>query len=169
MRYVYPCEIHAEDGGGFWVTFPDVQGALTGGNTVQEALANAEDALVAALGAYFKLGEEVPLPGPPSAGHYAIPFHPVAAAKIALHRAMRERALSNVALGRKLGISETSVRRLLDPDHRSHIGSVETALRALGRILVIEDVAASAVGPEGHFDNPRRELERTAVGTGGPG
>ena len=55
---------------------------------------------------------------------------------------MRNQGLTNVALGERLGISEAAVRKLLDPDHRSHISTVERALRALGRSLVVEDRAA---------------------------
>ena len=39
-------------------------------------------------------------------------------------------------LARKLGVTETIVRRLLDLDHRSHIGQVELALEQLEYRLV---------------------------------
>ena len=142
MRYVYPCILHPEDGGGFSVSFPDVEGANTGGATRQEALYMAEDALVAGLGAYHRLRKDIPLPSPVSEGQEAIRLEPVAAAKVALGTAMRKRGLSNVALGEKLGISESAVRKLLNPDHRSHISTVERALRMVGRYLVVEDTAA---------------------------
>jgi hypothetical protein len=41
--------------------------------------------------------------------------------------------VSNVVLGKRLGLDEKAVRRLRDPLYRSHIGGVETALRTLGR------------------------------------
>ena len=63
-------------------------------------------------------------------------------AKLALYEAMRTAAVTHTALGRRLGISEGAVRRLVDLDHRSHIGHVETALAALGRHLVVEVKAA---------------------------
>ena len=55
---------------------------------------------------------------------------------------MRERGLSNAALARQLGTVEGAVRRLIDLDHRSHIGQVETALHALGQRLVVVTRAA---------------------------
>ena len=139
MRYVYPCVLHPEEDGGFSVSFPDVEGANTGGATREEALRMAEDALVAALGAYHYLRREIPLPSPVQKGQEAIPLQPVAAAKVALATAMRNQGLTNVALSERLGISEASVRKLVNPDHRSHISIVERALRAVGRSLVIED------------------------------
>jgi hypothetical protein len=36
-----------------------------------------------------------------------------------------------------MGVRETQVRRMLDLDHRSHIGSIEQALKLLGYQLVI--------------------------------
>ena len=99
----------------------------------------AEDALVAALGAYYSLGEDIPLPGPVGEGQEPVPLRPVAAAKVALIVAMRERGLSKVALAKWLGVSEAAVRKLCNPDHRSHISTVERALHAVGRGLIIED------------------------------
>ena len=64
------------------------------------------------------------------------------AAKIALYRAMRARELSNTTLAEQLGTAEGTVRRLLDLDHRSHIGQVEAALQALGQRLVVVTQAA---------------------------
>jgi antitoxin HicB len=65
------------------------------------------------------------------------------AAKLALHDAMIAGNLSNIELGRRLGLDEKAVRRLRDPLHRSHVGQVEAALRELGRRveLLVEDAA----------------------------
>ena len=63
-------------------------------------------------------------------------------AKLALYEAMRTGNVTNVELGRRLGISEGAVRRLVDLDHRSHIGQIETALAILGYRLVVEVHAA---------------------------
>ena len=67
---------------------------------------------------------------------------PIVAAKLALYTAMREQNVTNVALAVRLGLQENAVRRILDPGHRSHITSVEKALDAVGRSLVLEDRAA---------------------------
>ena len=73
MRYVYPCVLHPEEGGGFYVSFPDVRGALTSGKDRAEALAMAEDALVGALGAYYRLHQDIPLPSPIADGQDYVP------------------------------------------------------------------------------------------------
>jgi antitoxin HicB len=55
---------------------------------------------------------------------------------------MQADGVSNVELGRRLGLSEGAVRRLLDVDHRSHIGQVEAGLQALGHRVVVVVQAA---------------------------
>ena len=65
------------------------------------------------------------------------------APKVALYREMREQGVSNVELARRLGVRETVVRRMLDPDHATKSIRIEAALRAVGRrILVTIDGAA---------------------------
>ena len=99
----------------------------------------AEDALVGALGAYCRLRQDIPPPSPVEDGQDYVCVPPLAAAKVALYRAMREQGVTNVALAKRLGLSETAVRRLVNPDHRSHVSQVEKALQAVGRTLVVED------------------------------
>ena len=45
MQYVYPAVFYAANEGGYYVEFPDVQGAVTQGETLFEAMEMAEDAL----------------------------------------------------------------------------------------------------------------------------
>jgi antitoxin HicB len=51
---------------------------------------------------------------------------------------MRDSRITRVALGKRLGVSEGTIRRLLDIDHRSHIGQIEAALAVFGKRLVVE-------------------------------
>ena len=141
MFYVYPCVLNPEEGGGFYVTFPDVRGALTGGKDRSEALALAEDALTAALAGYVKEHWDIPVPSAAVDGQELIAVSPVVAAKLALYTAMRRQGITKTALAKRLGLSESAIRKLVDPDHRSHISSIEAALRAVGRGLVVGDRA----------------------------
>ena len=132
MRYAYPYDIERQTEGGWTVTFPDVPEAITQGDTEEEVAAMAEDALVTALSFYTDDGQPLPRPS-------AVKGRPVArvpslvAAKLALHDAMLDAGVSNVVLGKRLGLDEKAVRRLRDPLYRSHIGSIEAALKMLGR------------------------------------
>ena len=149
MRYAYPCNIvrdeeeaRATGREAYNVTFPDVYGTNTGGWSWEEALTMAEDCLEVALGMHVEVRRDIPVPSPLEEGQVLISVTPIVAAKLALYTAMREQRITNVALGERLGLSESAVRKLVDPDHRSHISSVMKALRAVGRNLVVEDRAA---------------------------
>lgn len=143
MRYAFACTLTPEANGGFSVVFPDVPEALTCGDDRATALAMAEDALAVALSGYVHARQDIPFPtSPAKKGQVLVPVPPVVAAKLALYQAMRDQNVTKVALASRLGLTEGAVRKLLDPDHRSHIGHVETALRLLGRTLILEDKAA---------------------------
>ena len=54
-------------------------------------------------------------------------------AKLALYQAMREESLNNVTLARKPDLLEGEVRRMLDLDDQTRIGTLEKALWQLGK------------------------------------
>lgn len=148
MRYAYPCNIvpdeeerRATGREAYNVSFPDVYGADACGWSWEEALEMAEDCLAAALGGYVKCHEDIPVPGPVEEGQVSIPVPPVVAAKLALHTAMHGQGITKVELAARLGIYESAARRIVDPNHRSHISQVERALKAVGRSLVVKDRA----------------------------
>ena len=92
---------------------------------------------------YVSAREDIPKPSSLADGEVLVAVPPIIAAKLALYKAMREQGITNVALADRLGVSEGAVRRLVNPEHRSHIGQVERALRAVGHTLVVEDIVAA--------------------------
>jgi antitoxin HicB len=56
---------------------------------------------------------------------------------------MRERRMANTELARRLGVSETVVRRMLSPKHNTKPERIQAALAALGKRIVVtfEDAA----------------------------
>ena len=142
MRYAYPCILTPEPEGGLFVQFPDVRGALTNGQDRDEALEMAEDALVVALTGYVIEGWDIPAPSPAADGQDLVVIPTIAAAKLSLYTAMRQQGITPAALAETLGITETAVRNLITPDRDSEIDTVMRALRAVGRNLIVEDLAA---------------------------
>ena len=142
MRYVYPCVLTPEEGGGFYVSFPDVPGANTCGDDRAEALEMAEEALAGALAGHVHEQWDVPAPSPAGAGQVLVAVSPLVAAKLALYTAMREQGMTRAALADRLRLSESVVGRLLDPDRRTPISQIERALRVVGRRLAVEDQVA---------------------------
>ena len=142
MVYAYPCNLTPDEDGGLVATFPDVPEAITCGENRSRALEMAEDALATALAGYVQEKWEIPVPSALDEGQDLVAVPTVVAAKLALYSAMRAQHITKVELAGRLGISESAVRKLADPDHRSHISQVQKALRAMGHSLVIEVIAA---------------------------
>jgi antitoxin HicB len=142
MIYAYPCQLTPDEDGGLVATFPDVPEAITGGGDRAEALAMAEDALATALAGYVHEKWDIPSPSEAADGQVSVPVPSVVAAKLALYTAMRAQCITKVELADRLGVSEAAVRKLTNPDHRSHISQVEKALRAVDRSLKVEVTAA---------------------------
>ena len=164
MKYVYPCNIALDeeaDGEAYVVTFPDVYGATTGGWSWDEALGNAQDALVAALGAYHRLGEDIPVPSPVADGQIPIALPPLAAAKVALNAAMRRRGMDERQLAGEMGLTLSAVNRLRNPDAYSHISTLEKALRLLGCNLVVEESGSAPT--RSSSKNPLKAKEPVAL------
>ena len=103
--------------GSILCSFPDIPEALTEGATEVEALAEAQDCVIAALGGYVEGRHPIPAPSPVR-GRATVALPVLVAAKIALYGAMHEQGVSNTALAERLGLSEGAVRRLIDLDHR---------------------------------------------------
>jgi antitoxin HicB len=137
LQFIYPYIVFQSEDGAWQVRFPDVPEALTEGADAVEAHALATDALLAALGGLMKQRRDIPRPSATEDRPVSIvPMLP--AAKLALYQAMRERGMNNVALARELGLLEGEVRRMLDLDHQTKIGTMETALRWFGRQMASE-------------------------------
>lgn len=50
------------DGGGFLITFPDLPGCMSDGETEAEAVENGRDAFIAVVSALHDMGREIPAP-----------------------------------------------------------------------------------------------------------
>ena len=147
MRYIYSCNIVRDQEEArltgreaYNVTFPDVPEAITCGWSWDEAVKMAEECLGLALSFYTDEDEDLPTPSLPTEGQVMIPVPPLVAAKLTIYSAMRDEGITKEAMGQKLGLEEDAVRKLLDPNYRTHFTQVERALRAVGRSLIVEDV-----------------------------
>ena len=131
QSYLYPANGSEITPGDIELRFRDVPEAITGGPSLNAALAGAADALAAAIEGYLELGREPPLPSEAVAGEHMVPLEPALAARVALIRAMAEQKLSGRALGARLGWDEKAVRRVLTGKAAS-ARKVFFALRAVG-------------------------------------
>lgn len=65
-KIIYPAVFHPEEVGGYSVDFPDLLGCVTEGDTLEEAIRMAEDALGIYLYSLKEDGEEAPAPSDPA-------------------------------------------------------------------------------------------------------
>jgi antitoxin HicB len=137
-RFVFPAAIKRDEDKFFFVSFRDLPEAHTDGKTVEEAMIGAVDCLEEAVAGRIVRGETVPRPSRARRGERFVAVPPVMAAKAALHLALKDAGTSKLALARRLGIDQKDMRRLCDPRHRSKIGAIGDALRALGKALVVD-------------------------------
>ena len=140
MRLAYPAELR-ETPDSVLVSFPDVPEALTEGATVEDALLEATDCLVAALGGYVRGDRGIPEPSyRPNAPVVKLPT--LVAAKVALYQTMLGQRMDKTGLAERIGLTESAVERLVDLDHSSPVGQIENVLHELGSTLCVKVSAA---------------------------
>jgi len=141
LAFFEPC---ADIPGSYTVTFPDVPGAITQGDSIADAKEMAADALEIMLGTYIEKGADLPA-AKTKRGKNARWIEPSALAqmKLALYVEFRKAHVSKTGLARKMGIAKQQIDRLFDLQHSSRVEQLEAAFRAIGKTLAIsvEDAA----------------------------
>ncbi|MBI3375847.1 MAG: type II toxin-antitoxin system HicB family antitoxin [Betaproteobacteria bacterium] len=134
LRFNYPVKLTPDrEDGGYVVSCRDIPEAITQGNTIEQALADAEGALQAAIEGRIEDRMEVPAPSVPKRGERLVATPVTTALKAAVYLSMREQKISKSELARRMHIHEKEVRRMLDPRHPTKVPTLERALAALGR------------------------------------
>lgn len=128
----YPVILTADDDG-VAVSFPDIPEALTCGDSREDALEMAADALVTAMEFYFEDRRPVPMPSPPKAGQDLVDLPASLSAKVLLLNEMLAQKVSQSELARRLDTRPQDVQRIVNLDHATKIDTIEAAFRALGR------------------------------------
>jgi antitoxin HicB len=133
----YPAHFSAAEEGGFVVTFRDIPEAMTQGDTLEEALAMAEDALVASMDFYFEDRRSVPAPSAMQPGEQLIELPASVAAKVLLLNELVGANISNAELARRMHTRPQEVQRIVDLGHSTKIDTIAKALQAVGKRLEI--------------------------------
>jgi antitoxin HicB len=120
------------------VTFPDIPEAITQGETVEESLRQAKEALESAMDFYFEDRRPVPAPSQPKRGQHVIELPASLTAKILLLNEMLRQKVRPAELARRIGTTPQEVNRLTNLRHTSKIDRIDVALQALGKRLVLE-------------------------------
>ena len=107
MRYIYPVTLSEDtDDGGYVVTCRDLPEAVTQGDTVAEALAEAADALDEALCGRINHGRDIPEPSAEQDGERLVPVPVTTALKAAAYTKFRESGQTKVAIAKALDLKK---------------------------------------------------------------
>ncbi len=129
-----------ETDGGLVVTFRDIPEAITQGETVEDALAMAKEALETAMEFYFEDKRCVPAPSKPKRGQHTIELPASLSAKVWLLNEMVAQNMRPAELARRLNTTPQQVNRLTNLRHTTRIDAIAAALHAMGRQLEISVV-----------------------------
>lgn len=131
----YPVTLTKDNNGTILVRFPDVPDAVTFGDTKEEALTHAVDALLTVLDAYMKDKRDIPTPSAVKGAFVEVPA--LDASKLTLYQTMREEKVSKSELGRRLKWHLPQVDRVLQVRHGSQLEQLEAAFAAVGKRLTV--------------------------------
>jgi antitoxin HicB len=124
------------DGDGYLVTFRDIENAFTYGETLDEAIFNAQEVLDLMLLDRLEKDEEIPVPSKLKNGEVVIAASPEVVAPALLHiiRTLSHRTMADVA--RTMGVSYQSYQRI-ESGKNLTMKSLKRAALALGSIVEI--------------------------------
>ena len=130
-----------KDGDGIGVEFPDVPGAFTCADTMDEARDMARDVLNGVLSVMLDRKDPLPVArtnADPRKGLEAVPVDDRLAVAYTIFEARRGKSAAEVA--RKMGISRQAYQRLEDPKASLTVATLVKAAKALGKQLDISFV-----------------------------
>ena len=137
-NFIYPAKLTPDkEDGGFVVMFRDFPEAITQGEDMADALAEAVDCLEETFA--NRIASSLPIPSPSKAkkNEHLVFLPAQMSAKAALYLAMHDLNITKAALAKRLRCDEKEIRRLLSPRHPSKLPRIEAALAALGRHLIV--------------------------------
>lgn len=132
MIVQYPAKLE-QDNSGYIVTFPDLDGCVTEGDNLQDALYNAKEALTGYLASIFERGFNIPQPSSLKGKNiYSIEPDPEVAIPIILRRLRQKKGFSQKKLAQALGVSYQAYQKLENP---RYFNPTIKRLHKIGQIL----------------------------------
>src|SRR3546814_20723388 len=107
----YPIKLTRADGA-VMATCPDLPELASVGDTPDEALREAVDAIETTLQLYMQDRRGIPAPSAPKRGQRLVALPPLAVAKLGLYQAMQAKRMRKAALARFLGVHMPQFDRL---------------------------------------------------------
>jgi antitoxin HicB len=138
----YPARLKAAKEGGYIVTFRDIPEAITQGESIEDALKHAQDALESAMEFYFDDRREVPMPSAAKRGERLVALPVSESFKILLLNEMVRQNVRPAELAKRMRTSKQEINRITTLRHATKVDRIADALAALGKRLTIHLNAA---------------------------
>lgn len=134
MIIKYPAVFKPQKPSGFFVRFPDIEEAITQGETIDECMFNAAEVLSLVLDDRLEKNEDIPSPSVIKNAHM---ISPDAKTQAALLIRLNRNGKSLADIARALDTSWPVAQRLENPKHSPTLKQLERAAAALGKRLVL--------------------------------
>lgn len=141
MKIHYPAQItYSKTDKSYIVEFPDLEGCLSEGSTLEEALKNAKEALTGYLSSLFERGFKIPETSKKKGRNfYMIEPETEVATPIMLRKIRDGLKMNQVEAAKKLGISYQAYQRLENPSKcNPTIKTLERVAKVFQRQLHVE-------------------------------
>ena len=136
----YPAHFEPADEGGFVVEFPDLEGCVTEGDTLEEAMEMAREALTGWLKSVYSRDFSIPEPSKLNGKdiHYITP-EPEIALPILIRQLRIEKGLSQKQVADAIGIKYQTYQRFENPNtFNATVKNLKRISSALGKELIID-------------------------------
>ncbi|MGH6825153.1 type II toxin-antitoxin system HicB family antitoxin [Methyloceanibacter sp.] len=141
MTLRYRIKLEPDDNGTLLVTSPDFPEVTTFGESKDDALRHARNAIEEAIAARIAAKQQIPKsPDTIPARHYKVQLPWQTELKVLLYHSLRKANLTRADLARRLRWPREQVDRLFRLDHASRLDQLEAAFNALG--IKIDELTA---------------------------
>jgi antitoxin HicB len=137
MKFKYPAKIILDNSERYFVQFIDIDEAITEGETLEEAIFNAQEVLTLSLEGRLDENMEIPLPSTSKENdiYYVAPSASLQA--VLLIHESRKNKISMAEFARIMQTSWPSASKLEKPHNSPHLKTIEKAASALGKRLIL--------------------------------
>lgn len=159
MKISYECIVKKQEDHKFLVTFPDFEEAVTEGESLEEAIFNAEEVLTLTLEGRMEEGMDIPMPNlnnPILESRYKVYPSPRVQSALLVRFMRSQKSLAELA--RSLETSWPSVARLENPHHWSSLRQLNRVAEIFGNRLVLS-FESSVESNEGFARNQESEAK----------
>ncbi|MBU6421773.1 MAG: type II toxin-antitoxin system HicB family antitoxin [Gammaproteobacteria bacterium] len=127
-----------KNGNRYMVTFRDLENVFTEGESLEEAIFNAREALDGVLASMLKHGLDIPAPTATRKGEYEIPVGLEISAPLSLYLIRKQRNLTMAQVAAALGVSYQRYQSIEKPGANITAKTLQAAAAAMGAVVELK-------------------------------